>query len=130
MMPIVPARTRSETTPYRISEFDLANQKAQPIANVVRGCPLSRTVVITIRRTEQIAGASESMSSSRRVRHLHFLARMAASRHRPAMHRIVSRPVFDSERWAWCAPMTRMALTGSRAEIDHDPLRMGVFVRW
>src|SRR5437588_10030580 len=89
------------TALIEISEFDLANRKAKPIANVVRGLPAgARTVAHhdshELNRSRALSESDEFILavsviyiSSREWLPVVVIVRVQ-------MHRIVSRPVFDS----------------------------------
>src|SRR5437867_5819993 len=134
-MPIMPVtNTIMKTTGLiEISEFDLANRKAKPIANVVEGLPAgSRTVAHhdshELNRSRSFSEFNEFIPA---VSVIYISSRewLPVVIVRVQMHRIVSRPVLDSELpGIRCAPMNPNGVDRlSRAEIDHNPLPMGVF---
>src|SRR5437867_9184776 len=135
-MPIVPVTNTiiKSTALIEISEFDVANRKAKPIANVVRGLPAgSRTVAShDSHELNRSRALSESDEFIRAVSVIYISSREwlpVVVIVRVRMHRIVSRPVFDSE-----LPGVGRGPVNSNgvdrfccAEIDHNPLPMGVF---
>src|SRR6266436_5283186 len=135
-MPIVPVtNTIMKTTAIiEVSEFDLANRNSKPIANVVRGLPAgARTVA---HHDSHELNRSQALSESDEFIPALSVIYISSRGWLPAvvivrwqMHRIVSRPVFDSELLGIrCAPMNPNGVDRlSRAEIDHHPLRMSVF---
>src|SRR5437867_12588213 len=103
-MPIVPVtNTIMKTTALiEISEFDLANRKAKPIANVVRGLPAgSRTVAHhdshELNRPRALSESDEFIPAVS-VIHISLRERLpVVDIVWVQMHRTCSRPVLDSE---------------------------------
>src|SRR5207244_12629494 len=117
-MPIVPVtNTIMKTTALiEISEFDLANRKAKPIANIVRGLPAgSRTVAHhDSHELNRSRAPSESDEFIPAVSVISFSSRVCMPVYgfvRVQVHRIVSRPEFAYELWCIrCAPCSLLVV--------------------